>query len=151
MQPQNASPFMLGYILNIPVYFNAQVHILDIENLEILMMVLMKTSALIGAVMLLGTISYSNDSFAHPPDGYGIPEKYRSIEKPQTETVVAPSEKTQVEDDKQNRTVTSKECQAIMERIKKQTEDDGVWGTKKQDISSAKDIDAKKIKACKTG
>ena len=122
-----------------------------IGNLEIFMTVLMKTSALIGAVMLLGVSSYSNNSFAHPPDGYGIPEKYRSIEKPQTETTVAPSELAQAEDDKQSRTATSKECQALMAHIKKQTEDDGVWGTKKQDISTARDTDAKKIKACKTG
>jgi len=38
---------MLGYILNVSVYFNVQVHIMALENLEVFMTVLMKISDLL--------------------------------------------------------------------------------------------------------
>lgn len=108
------------------------------------MTVLIKTSTLIGAVILLGATNYSSNSFAHPPDGYGIPEKYRTSEKPQTETVIEPSEA----DKQQDMAKLSKECKAIMKKINSQSEDDGIGGMKKNDTPEAKKMDAK-IKACK--
>lgn len=88
------------------------------------MTVITKLSALIASTALLSLAAYSNNGFAHPPGGHDMPRKYRTMDQPEAQPSVEPSQDN-IDVQKTDAAKLSKECQAMMKNMKAENYEGG--------------------------